>query len=233
MPTPTFNHSAWPLTRRPRIQSLDVISKTPTPTFNHSALPPKRRTRILSLGVTSKMPTPTFSHSAWPLKRRSRVQSLGVASKMPMSTFTDSALPLKRWSRFRLLGVTSKTLMSTLNRSALLLKRRYRLQYYSAATSGSVNVMRKLSIYYIKGISSTIRENESSRRGQRQFFIKGKLISLQTYSSRVGASLLLLYTRYMPVRCYGVNIIKHNIFCILMYFIIATHEHIPSWILMW
>ena len=112
------------------------------------------------------MPTPTFSHSAWPLKRRSRV---------------------------RLLGVTSKTLMSTFNRSALLLKRRYRLQYYSAATSGSVNVMRKLFIYYIKRISSTIRESESSRRGQRQFFIKGKLISLQTNSSRVGASLLLLY----------------------------------------
>jgi hypothetical protein len=139
------------------------------------------------------MPTPTFSHSAWPLKRRSRVQSLGVASKMPMSTVTDSALPLKRWSRVRLLGVTFKTLMSTFNRSALLLKRRYRLQYYSAATSGSVKVMRKLFIYYIKRISSTIRESESSRRGQRQFFIKGKLISLQTNSSRVGASLLLLY----------------------------------------
>jgi hypothetical protein len=30
------------------------------------------------------------------------------------------------------------------------------------------------------------------------------------------------------VRCYEVNIIKHNIFCILMYFIVATHEHIPS-----
>jgi hypothetical protein len=139
------------------------------------------------------MPTPTFSHSAWPLKRRSRVQSLGVASKMPMSAFTDSALLLKRWSRVRLLGVTSKTLMSTSNRSALLLKRRYRLQYYSAATSGSVKAMRKLFIYYIKRISSTIRESESSRRGQRQFFIKGKLISLQTNSSRVGASLLLLY----------------------------------------
>jgi hypothetical protein len=40
-------------------------------------------------------------------------------------------------------------------------------------------------------------------------------------------------TRYMLVRCYGVNIIKHNIFYILMCFIIATHEHIPSWILMW
>jgi hypothetical protein len=109
-----------------------------------------------------------------------------------MSTFTDSALPLKRWSRVRLLGVTSKTLISTFNRSALLLKRRYRLQYYSA-TSGSVNVMRKLFIYYIKRTSSTIRESESSRWGQRQFFIKGKLISLQTNSSRVGASLLLLY----------------------------------------
>jgi hypothetical protein len=69
------------------------------------------------------MPTPTFSHPAWSLKRRSRV---------------------------RLLGVTSKTLMSTFNRSALLLKRRYQLQYYPAATSGSVNVMRKLFIYYIK-----------------------------------------------------------------------------------
>jgi hypothetical protein len=139
------------------------------------------------------MPKPTFSHSAWPLTRRPCVQSLGVASKMPMSAFTDSALLLKRWSRVRLLGVTSKTLMSTSNRSALLLKRRYRLQYYSAATSGSVKAMRKLFIYYIKRISSTIRESESSRRGQRQFFIKGKLISLQTNSSRVGASLLLLY----------------------------------------
>jgi hypothetical protein len=96
------------------------------------------------------MPTPTFSHSAWPLKRRSHVRSLGVTSKMPMSTFTDSALPLKRWFRVRLLGVTSKTLMSTFNRSVLLLKRRCRLQYYSAATSGSVNVMRKLFICYIK-----------------------------------------------------------------------------------
>jgi hypothetical protein len=69
---------------------------------------------------------------------------------MSMPTFTDSALPLKRWSRVRLLGVTPKTLMSTFNRSALLLKRRCRLQYYSAATPGSVNVMRKLFIYYIK-----------------------------------------------------------------------------------
>jgi hypothetical protein len=150
----------------------------------------------------------TFTDSALPLKRWSRVRLLGVTSKMLMSTFTDSALPLKHWSRVRMLGVTSKTLMSTFNRSALLLKRRHRLQYYSAATSGSVNVMRKLFIYYIKRISSTIRESESSRRGQRQFFIKGKLISLQTNSSRVGASLLLLYIttttklHYTTLHCY-------------------------------
>jgi hypothetical protein len=36
-------------------------------------------------------------------------------------------------------------------------------------------MMRKLFIYYIKRISSTIRESESSRRGQQQFFIKGKI----------------------------------------------------------
>jgi hypothetical protein len=129
------------------------------------ALPLKRWSRVLSLGITSKMPTPTFSHSAWPLKRRSRVQSLGVASKMLMSTFTDSALPLKRRSRVRLPDVTSKTLTSTFNRSALLLKRRHRLQYYSAATSGSVNVMRKLFIYYIKKKSVRQTEKASHREG--------------------------------------------------------------------
>jgi hypothetical protein len=40
----------------------------------HSAPPLKRRPRVQSLGVTSKMPTPTFNHSALPLKRRPRVR---------------------------------------------------------------------------------------------------------------------------------------------------------------
>jgi hypothetical protein len=68
MPTPTFNHSALPLKRRPRVQSLGITSKMPTPTLNHSAPPLKRRPRVQSLGITSKMPTPTF-------------KSLGAASK--------------------------------------------------------------------------------------------------------------------------------------------------------
>jgi hypothetical protein len=63
-------HSALPLKRRPRVQSLGITSKMPTPTFNHSALPLKRRPRVQSLGITSKMPTPTF-------------KSLGAASKTP------------------------------------------------------------------------------------------------------------------------------------------------------
>jgi hypothetical protein len=74
-------HSALPLKRRPRVQSLGITSKMPTPTFNHSALPLKRRPRVQSLGITSKMPTPTFNHSACPLTRRPRVQSLGITSK--------------------------------------------------------------------------------------------------------------------------------------------------------
>jgi hypothetical protein len=73
-------HSALPLKRRPRVQSLGITSKMPTPTFNHSALPLKRRPRAQSLGITSEMPTPTFNHSALPLKRRPRVQSLGITS---------------------------------------------------------------------------------------------------------------------------------------------------------
>ena len=89
-------HSALPLKRRPRVQSLGITSKMPMPTFNHSALPLKRRQRVQSLGVTSKMPTPTCYHSALPLKRRPRVQSLGITSKMPTPTFNHSALPLKR-----------------------------------------------------------------------------------------------------------------------------------------
>src|SRR6187455_2181052 len=36
-------HSACPLTRCPRVQSLGITSKTPTPTFHHSVLPLKRR----------------------------------------------------------------------------------------------------------------------------------------------------------------------------------------------
>jgi hypothetical protein len=81
MPTPTSNHSAWPLTHRPRVQSLGVTSKMSMSTFKHSALPLKRQTRILSLGITSKMPTPTFYHSALPLKRWSCVRLFGVTSK--------------------------------------------------------------------------------------------------------------------------------------------------------
>jgi hypothetical protein len=67
-------HSALPLKRRPRVQSLGVASKMPTPTSNHSALPLKRRPRVQSLGVASKMPTPTYNHSALLLKCRPRVQ---------------------------------------------------------------------------------------------------------------------------------------------------------------
>jgi hypothetical protein len=88
MPTPTFNHSACPLTRRPRVQSLGITSKMPTPTFNHSALFLKCRPHILSLGITSKMPMPTFYHSALPLKRWSCVRLLSVTSKTLMSIFT-------------------------------------------------------------------------------------------------------------------------------------------------
>jgi hypothetical protein len=135
----------------------------------------------------------TFNHSALPLKRWPRIQSLGITSKMLASNFTHSALPLKRWSRVRLLGITSKMLMSTSNRSALLLKHRYRLQDYSAATSEGISMMHKLFIYCLKRISSIIRESKSSIRGKRHFFIKGKIKSLQTNSSRVGASLLLLH----------------------------------------
>jgi hypothetical protein len=116
----------------------------------------------------------TSSHSALPLKRWSRVRSFGITTKMPTSTFNHLALPLKCWSRVRLLCITSKMLTSTFNRSALLLKRRYRPQDYSAATSGSVSVMHKLFIYCLKRISSIIKENESSRRGQRHSFIKGR-----------------------------------------------------------
>jgi hypothetical protein len=53
--------------------------------------------------------------------------------------------------------------------------------------------MHKLFIYCLKRISSIIKESESSRRSQRHFFIKGKIISLQTNSLRVDASLLLLH----------------------------------------
>jgi hypothetical protein len=60
----------------------------PTPTFNHPAWPLKRRSRVLSLGITSKMPMPTFYHSALPLKSWSCVRLLGVTSKTLMSTFT-------------------------------------------------------------------------------------------------------------------------------------------------
>jgi hypothetical protein len=54
MPTPTFNHSALPLKRRPRVQSPSITSKMLTPTFNHWALFLKCRPCILSLGITSK-----------------------------------------------------------------------------------------------------------------------------------------------------------------------------------
>jgi hypothetical protein len=60
----------------------------PTPTFNHSASFLKRRPGILLFGITSKMPMPTFYHSALPLKRWSCVRLLGVISKTLMSTFT-------------------------------------------------------------------------------------------------------------------------------------------------
>ena len=117
------------------------------------------------------MPTPTFNHSALFLKRRPRILSLGITSKMPMPTFYHSALPLKRWSCVRLFGVTSK--------------------------NADVNLhIARRCFYYIKRISSTFRKSndKSSKRGdQRQLFIKGKLTSLQTNSSRVGTSLLLLY----------------------------------------
>jgi hypothetical protein len=66
-----------------------LLLKVPTPTFNHSALFLKRRPRILSLGITSKMPMPTFYHSALPLKRGSCVRLLGVTSKTLMSTSTS------------------------------------------------------------------------------------------------------------------------------------------------
>jgi hypothetical protein len=89
MPTPTFNHSACPLTRRPRVQTLSITSKMLTPTFNHSALFLKCQPRILSLGITSKMPMPTFYHSALPLKRWSCVRLLSVTSKTLMSIFTS------------------------------------------------------------------------------------------------------------------------------------------------
>jgi hypothetical protein len=57
--------------------------------------------------------------------------------------------------------------------------------------------MHKLFIYCLKRISSIIKESESSRRNQRHFFIKGKIISLQINSWRVDASLLLLhYSNY-------------------------------------
>jgi hypothetical protein len=88
MPTPTFNHSALPLKRRPRVQSLGITSKMPTPTFNHSALFLKYQPRILLLGITSKMPMPTFYHSALPLRRRSCVRLLSITSKTLMSIFT-------------------------------------------------------------------------------------------------------------------------------------------------
>ena len=143
----------------------------PTPTFNHSVLPLKRRPRVQTLSITSKMPTPTFNHSALFLKCRPRILSLGITSKMPMPTFYHSALPLKRWSCVRLLSVTSKTLMSIFT---------------------SLGVVPTIS----KRISSTFSKSndKSSKRGdQRQFFIKGKLTSLQTNSSRVGTSLILLY----------------------------------------
>jgi hypothetical protein len=61
----------------------------PTPTSNHSALFLKRRPRILTLGITSKMPTPTFYHSALPLKHWFCVRLLGVTSKTLMSTSTS------------------------------------------------------------------------------------------------------------------------------------------------
>jgi hypothetical protein len=101
-------HSALPLKRRPRVQSLGITSKMPMPTFNHSALPLKRRPRVQSLDITSKMPMPTFNHSALPLKRRPRVQSLGITSKMPTPTFNHSACPLTRRPRVQSLGITSK-----------------------------------------------------------------------------------------------------------------------------
>jgi hypothetical protein len=90
IPMPTFNHSALPLKRRPRVRSLDITSKTPTPTFNHSALPLKRRPRVQSLGITSKIPMPTVYHSASPLRRRSCVRLLSVTSKTLMSIFTTA-----------------------------------------------------------------------------------------------------------------------------------------------
>jgi hypothetical protein len=66
-----------------------LLLKMPTPTFNHSALFLKRRPCILSLGITSKMSMPTFYHSALPLKRRSCVRLLGVTSKTLMTTYTS------------------------------------------------------------------------------------------------------------------------------------------------
>jgi hypothetical protein len=84
----------------------------PTPTFNHSALLLKRRPCVQSLGIASKMPMPTFNHSALLLKRRQRVHTPSITSKMLMPVFYHSALFLKCWSYVRLLSVTSKTLMS-------------------------------------------------------------------------------------------------------------------------
>jgi hypothetical protein len=69
MPTPTFNHSACPLARRPRVQTLSITSKMLTPIFYHSALFLKCRPRILSLGITSK-------------NADADLLSFGIASKM-------------------------------------------------------------------------------------------------------------------------------------------------------
>jgi hypothetical protein len=51
----------------------------------------------------------------------------------------------------------------------------------------------KYFIHCFEGIRLINKLNESFRRDQRHSFIKGKIISLQTNSLRVGASLLLLY----------------------------------------
>jgi len=104
MPTPTFNHSALPLKRRPRVHTPSITSKMLMPIFYHSVLFLKCWPRILSLGITSKMPMPTFYHSALPLKRGSCVRLPGVTSKMLMITYTS-------------LGVVSTTLKESFQHS--------------------------------------------------------------------------------------------------------------------
>jgi hypothetical protein len=113
------------------------------------------------------MLTPTFIHSAWPLKRRSCV---------------------------RLLGVTSKTLMPTFNRSALFLK----MPIPTTILLGSYFRKRQCDAQVIHLLYQKEPVQQSEKVNHRDGVndgssLKGKLISLQTNSSRVGASLLLLY----------------------------------------